>query len=417
MIDYVARVADQMLRGSLAESGAVLLQGPKACGKTETAAQVAASRVRLDVDKDAAQLAAISPGLVLEGERPRLIDEWQLHPVLWDHVRRLVDDAAGAPGQFILAGSSTPSNDARFHSGAGRITTITMRPMSLHETLRLDGVSLGALLAGEPQEAAGGITDLGAVLEQLVLGGWPGQLARPRRSLVTGYLDAAVNVDLATSPGADGQQPGRRRDPHKIRALLSSLARNIATSAGQRSLAADAGLSRDAVRDYLSALDRHMLTEPLPAFNTHLRSSRNLRQSPRHHFVDPSLAVAALHADVDRLLRDVNYTGLLFESMAIRDLRVLASAYGGEVTYFQTDDHELDAVITLPDGRWAGVEIKLGGEKAVDDGAATALAAAASIDQTRSGAPAFLAVVTAVGQYAYQRNDGVHVVPLSLLGV
>lgn len=415
-VHYVPRVADRQLRTLLAESGAVLLQGPKACGKTETAMQVAASQVRLDVDEDAARLAEISPNLVLDGAHPRLIDEWQLRPSLWDHVRRAVDDAGGRPGQFILAGSSTPTDDARFHSGAGRIATITMRPMTLHETWQRDGVSLGALLDGDDQSAGGGTTDLGEVIDQIILGGWPAQTIQPRRSLVTGYLDAAVDVDIPTGPGADGHRPTRRRDPQKIRTLVTSLARHVATSAGERALATDADLSRDAVRDYLAVLKRLLLIEPLRAFNTHLRSSRNLRQAPKHHFVDPSLAAAALNADTGQLLQDLNYTGLLFESMAIRDLRVLAGVHGGTVTYFQTDDHEIDAVVLLPDGRWAALEIKLGGAAAVDEGAGTVAAAAASIDQAKVGAPAFLAVVTAVGEYAYQRTDDVFVIPLTLLG-
>ncbi|MFN3217902.1 MAG: ATP-binding protein [Acidimicrobiales bacterium] len=378
--------------------------------------RVAASQVRLDVDHDAAQLAEISPDLILVGDRPRLIDEWQLRPTLWDHVRRAVDDAGGEPGQFILAGSATPNDDARYHSGAGRIATMTMRPMTLHETWQLPGVSLTALLDGQDQSATGGTTDLEAVVDQLVLGGWPAQTTRPRRSLVTGYLDAAVNVDLATSPGADGHRPSRRRNPDKIRSLVASLARHVATNAGEPTLATDADLSREAVHDYLAALRRLMLIEPLRAFNTHLRSSRNLRQASRHHFVDPSLAAAALDADTGRLLADLNYTGLLFESMAIRDLRVLAGALGGAVSYFQTDDHEIDAVVSLPDRRWAGIEIKLGGQPAIDQGATSVAAAAASIDQTKAGPPAFLAVVTAVGEYAYRRPDGVYVIPLALLG-
>lgn len=416
MVEYVPRVVDRQLRDLLAESGAVLLQGPKACGKTETAGQIAASQVRLDVDEDAARLAEVSPKLVLEGERPRLIDEWQLQPSLWDHVRRAVDDSGGQTGQFILAGSSTPTDDARFHSGAGRIATVMMRPMTLHEAWQHDGVSLGALLDGDDQAASGGTDDLEEVIGQLVLGGWPAQTAQPRRSLVTGYLDAAVNVDIAVGPGAGGRRPARRRDPQKIRALVMSLARNVAAMAGERVLADDAGLSRDAVRDYLAVLERLLLIEPLRAFNTHLRSSRNLRQAPKHHFVDPSLAAAALDADTGRLLQDLNFTGLLFESMVIRDLRVLAGAHGGTVTHFQTDHHEIDAVVSIPDGRWAAVEVKLGGGPAVDEGAESVAAAAASIDQEKVGEPAFLAVVTAVGQYAYLREDGVYVIPLALLG-
>lgn len=288
--------------------------------------------------------------------------------------------------------------------------------MTLHESWQRDGVSLGELLDGDEQSGGVGTRDLEEVVDQLVLGGWPAQTTQPRRSLVTGYLDTAVNVEIAVGPGADGHTPTRRRDPHKIRALVASVARNVATSAGERSLATDADLSRDAVRDYLAVLERLMLIEPLRAFDTHLRSSRNLRQATRHHFVDPSLAAAALDADTGRLLSDINLLGLLFESMVVRDLRVLAGAHRGTVTYFKTDHHEIDAVVSLPDGRWGAIEVELGGTRPVDEGAASVAAAAASIDHERTRPPSFLAVVTAIGEYAYRRPDGVHVLPLALLG-
>lgn len=414
-MQYRSRVADQQLAVALEQRGAVLLEGVKACGKTETAARVAGSQVRLDVDVAAQQLARTDPRLLLAGDPPRLFDEWQLAPVLWDHVRRAVDDA-GAPGRFILTGSARPSPDARRHSGAGRFATIRMRPLTLHETLDAPHVSLRALFDGEAPSVAGGVAGLADTLDWLVWGGWPGHLDAPSREFAVDYLDQIVEVDLPTAPGLDGNEPARRRDPARIRRLIDSVARNTATSAGERALAEDAGLSRDSVREYLAALQHLMLVEPLPAFATHLRSSRRLRERPKWHLAEPSLAAAALGADVVRLLADLEFTGLLFESMAVRDLRVLAGPLAGQVTYFQTDDHEIDVVVSLPDGRWAGCEVKLGGADAIDAGAASVLAAAASIDQSKAGPPAFLAVVTAFGEYAYQRTDGVLVLPLGLLG-
>ncbi|MCA1783955.1 MAG: AAA family ATPase [Intrasporangiaceae bacterium] len=347
LMQYRARVADQQLAVALQQRGAVLLEGVKACGKTETAARVAASDVRLDIDPAAQQLALTDPGLLLVGDRPRLLDEWQLAPVVWNHVRRAVDDA-DTPGQFILTGSSRPAQDARRHSGAGRFATIRMRPMTLHETLNTPHVSLQDLFDGGTPSISGGARSLAETLEWLVWGGWPGHVDAPTREYAVDYLDQIVQVDLPTAPGRDGNEPARRRDPARIRRLIDSVARNTATSAGERALSQDAGLSRDSVREYLAALQHLMLVEPLQAFATHLRSSRRLREHPKWHLVDPSLAAAALGADVGRLLADLQFTGLLFESKA--------------------------------------------------------------------GPPAFLAVVTASGQYAYQRTDGVLVLPLGLLG-
>ncbi len=414
-MQYRPRVADQQLVAALQQRGAVLLEGVRACGKTETAARVAASEVRLDIDPVAQQLARTDPGLLLAGDPPRLLDEWQLVPAVWDHVRRAVDDA-GAPGQFILTGSSRPARDARRHSGAGRFATIRMRPLTLHEALDTPHVSLRALFDGDTPSVSGGARGLAEMLQWLVWGGWPGHVDAPTREFAVDYLDQIVQIDLTTAPGSDGHEPARRRDPARVRRLVDSVARNTATSAGERALSSDADLSRDSVREYVAALEHLMLVEPLPAFATHLRSSRRLRERPKWHLVDPSLAAAALGADVDRLLADLEFTGLLFESMAVRDLRVLAGPLAGQVSYFQTDDHEIDVIVSLPDGRWAGCEVKLGGAAAIDTGAASVLAAAASIDQSKAGPPAFLAVVTAFGEYAYQRTDGVLVLPLGLLG-
>ena len=412
---YWPRVIDTVLDGRMASSSAVLIEGPKACGKTETASQRAASMVRLDVDEDARQAAQINPALILEGARPRLIDEWQIYPRVWDYVRREAD-ASGAPGQFLLTGSSSPADDARRHSGAGRIATVRMRPMALHELgASSDEVSLAELFAGREPTAASGRADLREVLEVLVTGGWPQQLQRSDPRFVIDYLDQIVHADVNAVADADGQQLARRRDPKKVLSCIRSLARNGATAAGARSIAADTGLSREAVTDYLDVLERLMILEEQPAFNVHLRSSRNLRTTPHRHLADPSLATAALQVDADGLLRDLNYAGLLFESLVVRDLRVLSQPLDASVLYFHTDHHEIDVIVQRPDGTWGAIEVKLGGEEPIEQGATSLRAAVSSIDLERAGIPAFMAVITATGRYAYRRDDGICVVPLPTL--
>ena len=371
--------------------------------------------MRLDVDEDARQAAQINPGLLLEGARPRLIDEWQLYPRVWDHVRRDAD-ASGQAGQFLLTGSATPADGARRHSGAGRIATVRMRPMTLHEVgASSDEVSLADLFAGRDPAAASGRSDLREVLELVVTGGWPQQLRRADPRFVVDYLDQIVHVDINAVSDAAGRQVARRRDPKKVLSCIRSLARNVATAAGVRTIASDTGLSREAVTDYLDALERLMILEEQPAFNVHLRSSRNLRTTPHRHLVDPSLATAALQVDADGLLRDLNYTGLLFESLVVRDLRVLSQPLDTSLMYFHTDHHEIDIILQRPNGTWGAIEVKLGGEEPIEQGAASLLAAVSSIDLERAGSPAFMAVVTATGRYAYRRDDGVCVVPLMTL--
>lgn len=415
MPNYRPRVVDDVLDARMGATAAVLIEGAKACGKTETALQRARSVVRLDIDQDARRAAEIDAGLILAGDKPLLIDEWQLTPTVWDHVRRAADDGDG-PGRFILTGSATPADGVRRHSGAGRIATVRMRPMSLFEMgASSEEVSLSSLFDGDAPSATRGTDQLSDVLSLLVTGGWPHQLDHPERQFVADYLEQTTHVDINAAAGAEGQQVQRHRDPEKVFACIRSLARSVATAAGELTIAKDANLSRDAVRDYLAALGRLMIIEDQPAFNVHLRSSRNLRQTPHRHFVDPSLAAAALGADADRLVADLNYTGLLFESMVVRDMRVLSQPLEGVVNYFHTDHHEIDVVVARPDGAWGAIEVKLGGQGPIDEGAASLIDAVASIDLETAGEPAFMAVVTATGKYAYRRDDGVCVVPLTTL--
>ncbi len=413
---YIRRIVDAELATALAAVGAVLIEGPKACGKTETARRSAASELRVDTDPTVGPAMAVDPALLLEGPTPRLLDEWQAQPVLWNHVRRAVDDR-GRAGQFILTGSATPGDDAHRHSGAGRFARVRMRPMSLLETDHSTGaVSLQALFDEATPRIKIGDLPLDSVIERVVTGGWPGLVgAKPEAAqrAVRDYLATVREVDVPRTTGA-------RRDPGRLGRLIASVARNTATEASVVTLARDAGedgdaLARNTVDEYLSALRRLMILEDQPAWSTHLRSSATLRRSPKRHLADPSLAAAALDAGPARLRRDLETLGLLFESLVVRDLRVYAGAAGGSVCHYR-DSYgvEVDAVVTLPDGRWGAIEVKLGAVR-IDAAAASLLRFRDGLDLKRAGEPAFLAVATPSG-LGYRRNDGVLVVPVHALG-
>lgn len=395
----------------------MLLEGPKACGKTWTARQVAASEVLLDVDTNARAALDVAPSLVLDGDVPRLIDEWQLGgTALWNHTRRAVDDRQ-APGQFILTGSSTPADDIARHSGAGRFARIGMRPMCLYETGHSSGeVSIAALLAGDGlacPDPGLGVVD---ILERIAVGGWPANLTRDLDAALQhnrDYLTNAREIDVPTTVGS-------RRDPSRLDRLLRSLARNVATEVKISALAREtqgedeAALARTTIYDYLAALERLMLVEDVPAWAPHLRSKAATRQEAKRHFVDPSLAVAALATTPARLLADLNYAGFLFESMVVRDLRVLAAPLGGTVSHYR-DSHgvEADVVLQLPNGTWGAFEVKLGPER-IDAAAASLQRFKNAIDTNKSGEPTVLGVIT-TATYGYVRKDGVAVVPIGAL--
>ncbi len=412
---YLPRVVDDELRVRLAAAGAVVLEGPKASGKTETARRAAASSVLLDVDDNARRAAAVDPSLVLDGAVPRLIDEWQIEPGLWNHVRRAVDER-GEPGQFVLTGSSVPADDVARHTGAGRFSFVRMRPMTLFESGHTNaGVSLRALLSGEPPRCKDAGLTVADLADRVTAGGWPAQIGRPvagARRAARDYLEQIRQVDVSRVAGS-------RRDPSRVERLLRSLARNTATEVAVTVLAADAGggdgpLDRHAVAEYLNILDRLMVIEDQPAWAPHLRSRANLRTSPKRHFVDPSLSVAALGAGPERLLADLNLLGLLFESLVVRDLRVLAQPLGGTVLHYR-DNYgvEADAVVQLPDGRWGAFEIKLGAGL-IEEGAAALARFRAAIDTGKSGEPAVLGVIVGTG-FGYLRPDGISVVPVGAL--
>jgi predicted AAA+ superfamily ATPase len=415
--EYLPRVVDSELADRLQHSGAVLIEGPKSAGKTATALQVAASAVHVDTDPDVPAAMDANPALLLPGATPRLFDEWQEQPLLWNHIRHEVD-ARRLPGQFILTGSSVPRDDVRRHSGAGRISRMTMRTMSLFETSDSTGeVRLTDLLDGETPSAPAGPLTVSRVADLVTRGGWPlaqsYDLASARR-YAADYLDLLVDVDVAHVAGG-------RREPTRIRRLLRSLARNSASEAALSTLASDVSgtddthVARDTIRDYLDALDRLMIVEDQQAWSPSIRSRARLRRAPKRHLADTSLACAALRVTPDRLLKDLNTLGILFESLVVHELRVYAQMIGGEVYHYRDSNGvEADAVIELPDGRWAGCEVKLG-VGAVDAGAESLLRFAHTVDAGRAGEPAALIVVTSTGT-AHRRKDGVGVVPIGLLG-
>ena len=316
----------------------------------------------LDVDENARRAISVDPSLVLAGPNPRLIDEWQIEPQIWNHVRRAVDDRANA-GQFILTGSATPADDITRHTGAGRITRLRMRPMSLFESGRSTGqVALSALLDGTPAASPDTGTTVTELARDISLGGWPGfrRLTDDQAlTAVRDYLDEIRRTDISSVDGS-------KRDPERVGRLLRSLGRNVGTYASATTLARDTGggdgaLKDDTVRDYLDALSRLMIVEDQPAWSPHLRSKARLRSSAKRHFVDPSLAVAALRASPDSLLRDLNLLGFLFESLVVRDLRVYSQANDAHVLQFRDSTGlEVDAIVQVGDGRWGGVRDQAG---------------------------------------------------------
>ena len=416
MTTYIPRIVDEELNLRLSSSGAVVIEGPKACGKTATARQVAASEVLLDVDRDARQAIAVDPSLILEGPVPRLIDEWQVEPAIWNYIRRTVDDR-GKPGQFILTGSAVPADEVTRHTGAGRLTRLRMRPMSLGETGHSTrAISLTDLLQGRSPRSPSTELNVREIAERIAVGGWPGHVHRdPKSSIraVRDYLEEIRRVDV-------GRVDQTKRDPARVGRLLRSFARNVSTCAPNTTLAADAGgsegaLANDTIADYLSSLERLMIIEDQPAWATHLRSRSTLRRTPRRHFVDPSLAVAALRATPDRLLEDLNLFGFLFESLVVRDLRIYAQAADASVYHYRDNTGlEVDAIVQANDGRWAAFEIKLG-IGYVDAAAESLIKFARRVDTDKSGERGVLAVITSTG-YGYVREDGIGVIPIGALG-
>ncbi len=414
---YLPRIVDEELSRRLKASGAVVVEGPKACGKTATARQQAASEALLDTDARAQAALAVDPSLLLEGKTPRLLDEWQIEPSIWNHVRRAVDDRE-TPGQFILTGSSVPPDDETRHSGAGRFSRLRMRPMSLAESgASSSEISLAGLLDGNATTATQTDTTLDDLIELVVRGGWPGlrqlelaDAARANRD----YVDQTRRTDISA---VDGVQ----RDPERVGAVMRSLARHTASQATISTIARDVSGEEERIKDhtvaaYVQSLARLMIVEDQPAWTPHLRSSHQLRTSASRHFVDPSIAVAALGATPASLRADLNTFGLLFESLVIRDLRIYSQRVDGQVSHYRdSGDLEVDAIVSTYSGSWAAFEVKLGAsEKILDGAAANLLRVADRVDTAQRGVPVALGVIVGTG-YGYVRPDGVHVIPIGAL--
>ena len=406
-----------MLGQRLQAVGAVLLEGPKACGKTFTAEQHTASQVYLDTDQAALEAVRVDPGLVLSGEPPQLVDEWQLEATrVWNHVRSEVN-RRGEPGQYVLTGSSVPEADARRHTGAGRFARLTMRPMSLFESGESTGaMSLAALLAGDRPTAAASLS-VPDIADLVVRGGWPFNLNLPVEAAAvanTDYLRTIAEVDVRRVDGV-------RRSPALVQRLLQALARNVAMEQKVARLAGEVEgeegvIARSTVYPFLEALRRLMVLEEQPPWSTHLRSRATLRTASRTHLVDPSLAAAAVAAGPKRLLSDLNYLGLLFESLAVRDCRVYATPLDATIHHYRDSDAlEVDIIIQTRNGGWGAFEVKLGGEAAIEEAATGLLKFAGKVDTAKVGEPAVLGIITANG-YGYTRPDGIVIAPIGALG-
>ncbi len=409
---YKPRFIDKILEERLNQSGAILIQGPKGSGKTESALQVAKSIARMDSDPIIAVQMEVDPNLVLEGETPRLIDEWQEYPQIWNYVRHAVDERQ-AKGQFILTGSSTALNKSRMHSGAGRFSILHLRVMSSFERGFSTGeVSLSSLLSQKEFSSKEVEFNLDKLLEQLIVGGWPTLLDE---GVDAGLIHARDYVDLTAEIDV-GKAAQKQHEPRRVKRLMQSIARNISTEASYATLAQDtlpqANSTPETIASYVEALERLLVVENLPAWSTHIRSSATLRRSPKLHFCDPSLAIGALALSLDNLKKDLNYVGFLFESMVIKDLRIYADKLGGKVYHYRDSSGlEVDAIVEFPDSSWAAFEIKMG-FVAQDAAAESLLKLAAKIDSSKSSKPSMLAVITANG-FAYERPDGVKVIPIN----
>ena len=418
---YKKRIADRLLQRKLAGKGAVLIEGAKWCGKTTTAEQIAKSvKYMSETGKveENKQMALLNPKLLLKGEFPRLIDEWQIAPQLWDSVRFESDH--GPLGQFVLTGSSVPPDMSKaVHSGTGRIGWIRMRPMSLWESEESTGeVSMAELFAAPEQ--IGGINQMD--IEKLAYvtcrGGWPLALEMEEEIALDQAFDYVETVEKRDVQRVDGVE----RDPVRVHRLLRSLARNQGSQASCGTIRADLianesdSLSEDTIASYIKALKEIFVVEDSEAWNPNLRSKTAIRTSDTRYFTDPSIATAALGIGPQDLLNDLNTFGLIFETLAVRDLRTYAEALKGTVYHFRDKNGlECDAVVHLRDGRYGLVEIKLGGDDKINDGAEALKELASKIDPEKMKKPSFMMVLIGVGTYAYRREDGVFVVPIGCL--
>lgn len=422
MKEYRKRIQDKILEKKLKGKGAVLIEGPKWCGKTTTAEQISKSVLYMAKPEDKEQnilLADINPSLLLNGETPRLIDEWQLAPKLWDAVRFEVDHR-GEEGQFILTGSSVPANmESVSHTGTGRFSWLTMRPMSLYESGESTGeISLNELFSNPKSISAINKLNFEDIAFLCCRGGWPRSIFMDKDIALEqayDYYDAVINSDISRVDGVS-------RTPMRAKNLMRSYSRNIGTQANNETIKEDminndsASLDTDTVLSYVNALKKIFVIEESPAWNPNLRSKIAVRTSDTRYFVDPSIAVASLGLGPNDLINDIKTFGFIFESLCIRDLRVYAEANNGKVYHYRdSSDLECDAVIYLRNGSYGLVEIKLGGDNLIQEGAENLIKLKNKIDTEIMNNPSFMMILTATGNYAYKREDGVFVIPIGCL--
>lgn len=419
---YRPRIADKLLERKLKGKGAVLVEGAKWCGKTTTSEQICNSVLYMSEPgkvKQNVQLARISPQLLLRGEKPRLIDEWQIAPQLWDAVRFEADHSSEL-GLFVLTGSSVPPDMSEvIHSGTGRFAWLRMRPMSLWESGESTGeVSLSNLFDGKLDVAGVSCLDLERIAFITCRGGWPLSVDMEDEIALDQAFDYVAAVEKRDISLADNIE----RDPVRVHRLLRSYSRHqgaqVSNAAIREDLMENEGesLDVDTIASYISALKKIFVIEDIEAWNPNLRSKTAIRSSDTRYFTDPSIATASLGIGPSDLIDDLNTFGLIFETLCMRDLRVYAEALNGNVYHYRDKSGlECDAVVHLRDGRYGLIEIKLGGDNLINQGASTLLSLADKIDTSKMKAPSFLMVLTATGDYAYRREDGVLVVPVGCL--
>ena len=418
--DYRPRLIDNIIDSYLEAFGAVCVEGPKWCGKTWTSSYHCKSEIMLgnpDGNFQNRQLAQMSPSLVLEGETPRLIDEWQEVPQLWDAVRYKVDQS-GNKGQFILTGSATPNHKGILHSGAGRIAKLRMRPMSLFESGNSSGdISLKDICEGRIEPKISGEVDLRKLIDFIIRGGWPANQETTLKQaayLPIQYIRAVLDDDVYRIDNV-------KRDKHKMELLLRSLARNEATTVTNKKLKNDIkeiddeDIEVETVSAYLDVFQRLFLTDNQKPFEAKLRSSIRIKQAEKRHLSDPSLAAALLNATPEMLLNDLNTLGFLFEALCERDLKIYAESFDADLYHYQDyNNNEMDAVIAMPNGKWCGFEIKLGANQ-IDMAAENLIKIKNEIKANGGIAPDSLCVICGLSNAAYQRPDGVFVVPITAL--
>lgn len=418
MKKYLPRIVDSILKNKLEYMGAVVIEGPKWCGKSTTAKQFSKSVIELqDPDKKIQydNISETKPSLFLEGEKPRLFDEWQMYPIIWDSIRTDVD-RTGEKGQYILTGSAKPVENGIMHTGTGRISKLLMRTMSLYESGDSNGlVSLKDIIDGKDISGVSNL-ELEDIINVMVRGGWPESLnisGDNKFKVAKEYVQSLINEEIRTVDGVE-------RDKIKMESLLKSVSRNVSTSTNKKTIINDIStifkeeISRPTVDDYLTTLEKLFVLEYVPATNLNLRSSIQLRTNPKIELVDPSIVIASLGLKKEDLINDLNFTGFIFENMCYRDLKIYADSLGAELFYYRDNkDFEIDFILRCEDGKWGAVEVKLGA-KQVEEAATNLKKFKEKVDIKKSGEPSFLLVLSGAG-LSYVREDGVYVVSIGNL--